>query len=144
MPPHPFWFGLNQHPAAAVFNLGDAESGVLAVRVWKAPLFSFDDASAGGFLGLPVVGNPTNIADLRGKLDYQFLNGSQFRRAEALLYSLVVVFGLFFWIRNRRETLPLWMAGNGHRGSSNHADRSYPRLSVRDYRYRDRATGDCD
>jgi hypothetical protein len=111
MPPHPFWFGLNQHPAAAVFNLGDAESGVLAVRVWKAPLFSFDDASAGGFLGLPVVGNPTNIADLRGKLDYQFLNGSQFRRAEALLYSLVVVFGLFFWIRNRRETLPLWMAG---------------------------------
>ena len=111
MPPHPFWFGSNQRPAAAVFNLGDAESGVLAVRVWKAPLFSFDDASAGGFLGLPVLGNPMSIADLRGNLDYKFLNGSQFRRAEALLYTLVVLFGLFFWIRNRRETLPLWMAG---------------------------------
>jgi Stage II sporulation protein E (SpoIIE) len=111
LPPHPSWPGANQQPAAAVFNLGPQGSGVLAVRMWKAPLFSFDDASAGGFSSFPVIGDPTDIANLRGALDFKWLSRNQFRFAEALLYSVVVIFGLFFWIRNPRETLPLWMAG---------------------------------
>jgi hypothetical protein len=111
LPPHPFWFAANQNRPALVFTLGPEAEGVLAVRVWKAPLFSFDDSGAGGFKGIPVIGNIADLANLRGNLDFQWLSRLQFRLAESLLYSVVVLFGLFFWIRTPRETLPLWMAG---------------------------------
>jgi len=110
-PPHPRWYVSNQQRPANVFDLGTATGGVLAVRVWKAPLFSYDDAGAGGFRELPVVGNPADIASLRGSLDYRWLSQSQFRLAESLLYAIVVLLGIFLWVRNPRETLPLWMAG---------------------------------
>ncbi len=110
-PPHPRWYVSNQARPASVFPLGPDVGGVLAVRVWKATLFSYDDASAGGFLGLPVIGNPADIANFRGALDFRWLSTNQFRFAEALLYLLVVLVGLFLWARNPRETLPLWMAG---------------------------------
>ncbi|MGA9584952.1 MAG: SpoIIE family protein phosphatase, partial [Terracidiphilus sp.] len=110
-PPHPRWYTSNQARQAAILSLGVTGSGVLAVRVWKAPLFSYDDASAGGFRELPVIGNPAGVADLRSALDFRWLSSNQFRFAEALLYLLVVLVGLFLWARNPRETLPLWMAG---------------------------------
>ena len=110
-PPHARWYVSNQQRPANVFPLGNATAGVLAVRVWKAPLFSYDDASAGGFQGLPVAGDATDIANLRGALDYRWLSRNQFRFAESLLYVIVVLVGLFLWARNPRETLPLWMAG---------------------------------
>jgi hypothetical protein len=110
-PPHALWYVSNQQRAAKMFRLGPVGNGVLAVRVWKAPLFSYDDATAGGFRGLPVVGDPADIGNLRGNLDFEWLRRNQFRLAESLLYAIVVVAGLFLWARNPRETLPLWMAG---------------------------------
>ncbi|HET6169177.1 MAG TPA: GGDEF domain-containing protein, partial [Terracidiphilus sp.] len=111
LPPHARWYVDHQERPANIFNLGAATDGVLAVRVWKAPLFSFDDAIAGGFRELPVVGDAADIAGLRGSLDFRWLSENQFRFAEAILYAIVVLVGLFLWIRNPRETLPLWMAG---------------------------------
>ena len=110
-PPHARWYVSNQQRPASVFPLGNATGGVLAVRVWKAPLFSYDDARAGGFTGVPVAGDAPDIANLRGALDYRWLSRNQFRFAESLLYVIVVLVGLFLWARNPRETLPLWMAG---------------------------------
>jgi hypothetical protein len=110
-PPHARWYVANQQRPANIFSLGPVASGVLAVRVWKAPLFSYDDATAGGFRGLPVIGNSREIAYLRGNRDFVWLSRNQFRLAEGLLYGIVVAAGLFLWARNPRETLPLWMAG---------------------------------
>jgi hypothetical protein len=110
-PPHARWYVSNQQRPANIVDLGTAAGGVLAVRVWKAPLFSYDDASAGGFIGMPVIGNAADISALRGSLDFGWLSHNQFRFAEGLLYAIVVLVGLFLWIRNPRETLPLWMAG---------------------------------
>jgi serine phosphatase RsbU (regulator of sigma subunit) len=110
-PPHARWYVSHQERPANIFDLGTALEGVLAVRVWKAPLFSYDDASAGGFTQLPVVGNSADITNLRGSLDFGWLSENQFRFAEAILYAIVVLVGLFLWVRNPRETLPLWMAG---------------------------------
>ena len=110
-PPHARWYVTHQQRPANIFSLGPAANGVLAVRVWKAQLFSYDDATAGGFREVPVVGNPLDISNFRGNLDFTWLRRNQFRFAESLLYAIVVVAGLFLWARNPRETLPLWMAG---------------------------------
>ncbi len=111
LPPHPLWYlSLGTRPAV-VYPLGAAQDGVLAVRVWKAALLSYDDARAGGFLGLPVVGDPVDIANQRAALDYRWLSRNQFNFVQSLLYTLVFLLGLILWLRDRRETLPLWMAG---------------------------------
>jgi hypothetical protein len=46
MPPHWVWYS---GVPAQIYGLGPARTGVLAVRVWKTPLFSTDDGTAGGF-----------------------------------------------------------------------------------------------
>ncbi|HEV2445058.1 MAG TPA: hypothetical protein VGS58_04020, partial [Candidatus Sulfopaludibacter sp.] len=55
LPPNPTWI-FAQPPQT--FGMGQARSGVLAVRVWKAPLSSEDPGTLGGFEGVPVVGSP--------------------------------------------------------------------------------------
>jgi len=107
MPPHWVWYsGL----PAQIYNLGPARSGVLAVRVWKSPLFSTDNGKAGGFESAPLVGSPAAIAHVRGDLDYDWLRRQQFRFALTSLYGMVAVFGLITWYRDRKEWVLFWMA----------------------------------
>jgi len=106
LPPHPVWYsGLWPH----TFGLGPAESGVLAVRVWKAPFGSFDDGKQGGFYAPPVLGSPKAIAATMSKLDYQWLRGRQFYFGLNSLYALVAVFGLMAWLRDRSLWVSFWM-----------------------------------
>lgn len=106
MPPHWKWYSV---VPPQTYGLGPVRSGVLAVRVWKTPLFSVDDGTAGGFESVPIVGSPDAIAALKGKLDFEWLRRSQFRFGLTSLFGLVCLLSLIAWLRDRDQWLLFWM-----------------------------------
>ncbi|MGA7340598.1 MAG: SpoIIE family protein phosphatase [Terracidiphilus sp.] len=106
--PYPVWY---YSQAAQCFRLGHVQSGVLSVRVWKAPLMSDDSGGRGGFDAAPLVGNPDAIAANRAALDYQWLRNRQFVFSENLLYALVGLLSFLAWWRNRSQWIMFWMTG---------------------------------
>ena len=92
------------------FGLGPARDGVLAIRVWKSALTSFDSDQLGGMYIAPVVGSPEAIAARKAELDYQWLRGRQYYFGLSSLYALVAMLGLLAWWRNRTERVLLWMS----------------------------------
>lgn len=93
-----------------IFSLGPEQSGVLAVRVWKAPLFSDDSGLLGGFERAPLVGSPAAIATSKAALDYQWLSSRQFVFGENLLYAVIALLSFLAWLRHRNKWLLFWMA----------------------------------
>ena len=108
LPPHPAW---NVPQPPQIFRLAQARSGVLAVRVWKAPLLSMDSGRDGGMEAPPVVGSPEGIATYKVTLDYQWMRSRQFLFAQASLYGLLGLLSLLAWLRDRKQWLLLWMTG---------------------------------
>ena len=108
LPPHPAWY-IPQPPQ--ICGLGQARDGVLAVRVWKAPLLSMDSGQNGGMDTPPVVGNPEGVAAYKVTLEYQSLRGLQFLYAQASLYGLLGLLSLLAWLRDRKQWLLFWMTG---------------------------------
>jgi hypothetical protein len=108
LPPHPVSYS---DQSAQTFGLGPARNGVLAVRVWKAPLSSNDTGQLGGFETPPVAGGPEAIAARKAALDYRWLRGNQFAFALDSLYGLVALFSLLAWLRDRRQSILIWMTG---------------------------------
>jgi hypothetical protein len=106
LPPHPVWY---YDLVPRTFALGPAQSGVLAVRVWKAPLASSDTGAQGGFYAPPTVGSPVAIANSLSALYYTWLHSHQFRFALDSLYALIALFGLLMWVRDRNQWLGFWM-----------------------------------
>jgi hypothetical protein len=90
-------------PPPYAFGMGSARDGVLAVRVWKAPLNSFDPAEVGGFSAPPLVGGPEAIAAAKAQSDYQWLRSRQFLFGLTSLYGLVALLGILAWLRNRQQ-----------------------------------------
>src|SRR5271156_5215213 len=54
LPPHPVWYFESPY---RTFSLHRPQSGVLALRVWKAPYVSFDSGILGGLSAAPRVGS---------------------------------------------------------------------------------------
>jgi hypothetical protein len=92
------------------FGLGPLRDGVLAVRVWKAPLISFDTGLQGGFAAAPVIGNPEAIRARRAEQDYRWLRSRQYYFALQSLYGLVMLLSFLMWLRDRSQRVLLWMA----------------------------------
>lgn len=107
LPPHPVWYHF-QPPQT--FGLGPVRSGVLAIRVWKSPLQSFDNGIQGGIDAVPLIGSPAAIASAKDGIDYQWLRRRQFTFGLDSLYCLVAVLGFLAWFRDRRQWLFFWMA----------------------------------
>ncbi|MDE3186890.1 MAG: SpoIIE family protein phosphatase [Acidobacteriota bacterium] len=107
MPPNPSW---PYSPPAQTFGMGPAREGVLALRVWKGPLTSFDSEKLGGLYAAPIVGSPAAIAGLKAELDYTWLRSRQYDFGLNSLYFLVMVLSLLAWMRNRSQRVVLWMA----------------------------------
>ena len=104
LPPNPLWYVI---PGPHTFGLGPAQSGELALRVWKAPLGSFDTGIQGGFNALPVLGSPDAIG--ASMIDYRWLRGRQFSFSIIWLYGLVGILCLVMWLRDRSQWLGFWM-----------------------------------
>jgi hypothetical protein len=107
LPPHAVWYSMGP---AQTFGLGPVTSGVLAVRVWKAPLLTTDTGAGGGFEALPVIGSPEAVATRKAALDFSWLRKQQFRFGLSSLYALVALLSLFAWSRDRRQWLLFWTA----------------------------------
>ncbi len=107
LPPNPSY---PYFPPQHTFGLGEARDGVLAVRVWKAPLTSFDPAEVGGFNAPPLVGSPQAIGAAKTLEDYRWLRSRQFTFGLNSLYALVSLLGLLAWFRNRKQYALLSMS----------------------------------
>jgi serine phosphatase RsbU (regulator of sigma subunit) len=107
MPPGPEYY-FSQ--GAQIVNLGQAGDGVLAVRVWKAPLQSFDPDTLGGFTSAPFAGSPEAILAQKASLDYTWLRNRQFTFALRALDAVVMTLSLLAWFRRRSQKILLAMA----------------------------------
>ncbi|MGA7856427.1 MAG: GGDEF domain-containing protein, partial [Terracidiphilus sp.] len=87
-------------PPVQTFGLGPARDGVLALRVWKAPLSSFDSDQLGGLHAAPVIGSPSAIAAQKAELDYAWLRSRQYYFGLQSLYGLVMLLSVLAWLRD--------------------------------------------
>lgn len=97
-------------PQPQIYPMGQAREGVLAVRVWKAPLDSFDNGLQGGFVSPPILGSEAALADHKAARDYRWLYSRQYLFAIDSLYFLVMALSLLAWLRDRSQKLLLWMS----------------------------------
>jgi hypothetical protein len=107
MPPDPSY---PYNAPVQTFGLGPVRDGVLAIRVWKGPLSSFDSDKLGGLRAAPVIGNSESIAAQKAELDYAWLRSRQYSFGLLSLYALVMVLSLLAWLRDRSQRLFFWMA----------------------------------
>jgi hypothetical protein len=106
VPPHPSWF-YSGYPQS--FPLIGSAVGVLAIRVWKAPLDIFSLAEAGGISVPPLVGDPDTIDLQEQAITWDFVRGELFDYALILLRCFIGLLCLVLWSRNRREQLFIWV-----------------------------------
>jgi hypothetical protein len=92
------------------FGLGPVHDGVLAIRVWKAPLNSFDSDQLGGLLAAPLIGSPAAIGAHKTEFDYSWLRSRQYYFALHALNGLVMILSLLAWLRDRSQRVLLAMA----------------------------------
>lgn len=93
-----------------LFRLGGESAGVLAIRVWKAPLFSDDTGREGGLVEAPLLGYHDALADVQQAREYRWLRGQLFLFGENLLCAAVGLLSLLLWLRRRARWLLFWMA----------------------------------
>ena len=114
MPPYPTWTyddpTIEGDEAPQVLQLGAMRDGVLAVRVWFRPLWSYDDGLQGGFYETPTLGSPEVIAQYQSGLRYGQLRGNQYSYALQAMYAVLMVLGFIAWLRDRSQRVLLWMA----------------------------------
>lgn len=96
--------------AAQTFDLGQVREGVLAVRVWKAPLLSDDSTGAGGFWSVPWIGSTESIATEKAAKEFLWLRSRQFLFAENLLCAVVGLLSLLLWLRAPGRWVLFWTA----------------------------------
>ena len=106
LPPHALWY-YSQFPRS--FPLPAPSSGVLAFRVWKAPLDAFDPSGNGGVY-LPRVGDPNTIALIAASGEWTIIRADLFDYGLVNLRAFIAFLCLVLWYRNRKEFLFVWVA----------------------------------
>src|ERR1700733_9593225 len=85
-------------------------NGVLALRVWKAPLSSVDPAESGGLTSMPLLGDALVLAAQAKSVGYE----NDERRMPNFLIGAVTlvlgVLGFLLYLRDRKQALYLWLA----------------------------------
>ena len=107
MPPDPSYYYAQP---AQIVGLGQAGDGVLALRVWKAPLNSFDSDQLGGLSTTPLAGSLDAIVAQNTELDYAWLRSHQYEFGLTGLYALIMILSLLAWLRDRSRGVLLAMA----------------------------------
>ncbi len=108
LPPHPVWYYDSVWPFT--LGLGHASSGVLAIRVWKAPFDAFSDPASGGLTAPPLAGNPEAVGNAKAADDYHWLRTAEFAILLNVVYALAAILSFIIWLRDRRQRIVGWMA----------------------------------
>ena len=106
LPPHPVWY-YSYYPRS--FPLIGSAVGVLAIRVWKAPLDIFSLAESGGLYETPLVGDPDTIALREAAIDWDYVREELFDYSLILLRIFIAALCVILWSRNRSEQLFIWV-----------------------------------
>jgi len=113
LPPRPVWY-ISQ-PAQTFklgqVELGQAQRGILALRVWKAPLLSDDSGELGGFDVAPLIGNPEAIATAKAAYEFQWLRSRQLHFGANLLCAAIAFLSFLLWLRAPSRWVLFWTAG---------------------------------
>jgi len=109
LPPDPVWYIPETVPAQS-YGVGEAKDGVMALRIWRAPLISDESEKSGGPQSVPFLGTSAGISSLKDRLDYEWLRQRQYSFAQSAVYALVMLLSLIAWLRNRKDSLLLWMS----------------------------------
>jgi hypothetical protein len=107
VPPHPVWYIAS---SPQTFPLGRAQSGVLAVRVWSAPVVFLSAPEQGGLRFTPRIGTAEGVAALETASRYRWLQGNQFNFAISLVSGIVGLLAFCSWLRDRTRGMLLWLA----------------------------------
>jgi hypothetical protein len=109
LPPGPRWYYTSFSHAFAVPS---ANSGTIAIRVWKSPLLFVDPGSLGGMKEgppPPILGDADSIsaqlAVSNSELTLQYL----YDFSLMILYGFVTLVSLLLWSRDRKVGLFLWL-----------------------------------
>jgi hypothetical protein len=106
MPPHPSW---DYFLYPKDFPLPGSAVGVLAIRVWKAPLDIYAYAEAGGLNYPPQVGDAASISLREDSIFWEYVREDLFDYSLVLLRVFIAILCFFLWYRNRGEQLFLWV-----------------------------------
>ena len=116
VPPNPVWYealGV-EFPCPTCGRgqivLGRPESGVVAIRVWKAPHIFFSSAELGGLTTTPEIGSAEAIRDHVGRQAAKWLESSLYGLGLALVEGLVALLALLAWLRDRKQWMLFWLA----------------------------------
>jgi Stage II sporulation protein E (SpoIIE) len=111
VPPHAEWY-VTPWPKMVVLGSADAQAGtgVLAIRVWKAPYAYWSAPDTGGLVRTPLLGSAEAIAGLKAATAYKWLKSRQYPRGLTLLCLVISVMALVAWLRNRRQWMLFWLA----------------------------------
>jgi hypothetical protein len=108
MPPHANWWSAGH---SVVYPLPvSSGTGVLALRIWKAPLSTIDPSTLGGFERVPQLGD-TRVLAAQAKLPYYLHDETGM--PGFLIAAVVLVAGilsLLLYLRDRSQGLYLWLA----------------------------------
>jgi hypothetical protein len=106
LPPHANWWIFGHD---AVYPLSGT-SGVLALRVWKAPLSSVDAAESGGFTGPPLLGD-ASVLDAQARSKGYAADARRLPNILIAAVALVIgVLSFLLYLRDRKQGLYLWLA----------------------------------
>jgi hypothetical protein len=106
LPPGAKWWQIGH---GVVYPLPDT-SGVLALRVWKAPLSSVDPAEGGGLTETPLLGDASVLTTRTQSFAYA---SDQHRLPNLLISAVTLVVGVLsflLYLRDRKQGLYLWLA----------------------------------
>ena len=108
LPPHASWY-YNFRAFPKSIPLTGAPEGVLAVRVWKAPLDVFDPAEVGGIY-MPQVGDPNTISLRADASEWHLISADLFDYGLVLVRAFIALMCLVLWYRDRKELLFVWVS----------------------------------
>jgi len=106
LPPHPWWY-YSVFPRS--FPIQGPTTGILAIRVWRAPMYIFSSADDGGIYLPPIVGDPDTIALYESEINWSSIQLQLFEYAVLLLRVFIAALCVVLWSRNRSEQLFVWV-----------------------------------
>ncbi len=112
LPPNPTWY-ISQPAQAFELGpvLGQVQHGVLAVRVWKAPLLSDDSSELGGFDSAPLIGSSEAIATAKAAYEFRWLRSRQLHFGANLLCAAIAFLSFLLWLRAPSRWVLFWTTG---------------------------------
>jgi hypothetical protein len=106
LPPNANWWIVGH---VEVYPL-PSTTGVLALRVWKAPLSSVDPAESGGLTATPLLGDAEVLTAQAKSIAYE---NDERRMPNFLIGAVTSVLGVLsflLYLRDRKQALYLWLA----------------------------------